>query len=285
MTKTTFDEIYGNIPQHQREQLREFRSSHPTKDHPVDGTTWNYISCGKGESLVLLPGGIRLAETWFKFITALEDRYRIISPTYPSVETMDGILKGIASILESEKIQKAHMVGTSFGGMIAQCFVRKYPDRVKTLILSNTMGPQGISRTLIRLGQIVTSIYPNVLIRMALQRNYLKILSVTDENREFWKAYLKELSLKTTKEDILAQQKCSLDFVACSFTKDDLVNWDGRILILESDDDPAIKPSARENLKALYPSARIHTFHNAGHTPGYSNPGEYISVVTNFLDE
>ena len=285
MIESTFDEIYRNVPQHQRELLKEFRSTHLYREHTVDGVIWKYLSSGKGEPLILLPGGLRFAETWFKLITVLENKYYIVSPTYPSVEAMDDIIKGISGIFESEKIQKAHVVGTSFGGWVAQCFIRKYPEKVKTLILSNTMGPHGISRTQVRFGQILTSVFPNWFISMALERNYLKILSVTDEDREFWKAYLKELSLKTTKDDILAQQKCSLDFTTFSFGNNDLANWNGRILILESDDDPAVKPSFREELKALYPSAHIHTFHNAGHTPGYSNPGEYIFVMTNFLNE
>ncbi len=283
MKSNPFDEIYKNVPREQRELFKKFRSTHPYKELAVDGVLWNYISCGKGEPLVLLPGGLRFAEIWFKLITVLENEYRIISPTYPSVPTMAEHTKGISTILESEKIQKVHLLGTSFGGWLAQCFIRKYPHRVETLILSNTSGPKGISKRLIRFAQIVTSMYPTQLIRIALRRNYFNLLSIVDSEREFWKAYIKELSLRTTKDDIIAQQKCSLDFANYTFSKEDLVNWPGRILILESDDDPGIKAPAREELKALYPEAQIHTFHNAGHTPGYCNPKEYISVVKDFL--
>lgn len=284
MNRDLFDEIYKDVPQDQRERFKKFRSTHTYTELPVNSVVWKYLSCGKGEPLLLLPGGIRSAETWFKLITALENEYRIISPTYPAVPTMKDITTGVFAVAESEQIHRAHILGTSFGGWVAQCFIREYPDTVETLILSNTSGPGGISKRLIRYAQIVTSVSPMWLIRMAFQRNYSTILSVVDQEREFWKAYVKELSLVTTKNDIVSQQKCSLDFENCRFSKDDLVNWSGRILIVESDDDPAFKVPVREALKALYPQAHVHTFCNSGHSPHYDTPSEYIAVVQNFLE-
>lgn len=281
--KKSFDKIYKNVPLDQKEQFRQFRSAHPYKECVTDGITWEYILCGKGEALVLLPGGIRSAETWFKLITVLENEYQIVSPTYPALPTMAEHTKGIAAILESETIEKAHILGTSFGGWVAQCFVRSHPEKVATLILSNTSGPHWISSSLLRIGQASTFLFPQFLIQSAFRRNLFNLLSVSDSDQEFWKAFVKEVSLKMTRNDLTAQQKCGLDFNNYVFTKEDLIDWPGRILILESDDDTAIKYVAREKLKALYPQAQVHTFHKAGHTPGYTNPKEYISVIKNFL--
>lgn len=284
--KKNFDEIYKNVPPPQKEQLKEFRSTHPYNYCEVNGILWQYISCGKGEEpLLLLPGGVRLAETWFKLITALENEYKIISPSYPALPTMAEHTKGINTICASEGVDKVHVLGTSFGGWVAQCFVRQYPDTAKTVVLSNTSGPGAISTTLIRIGGIMTLLTPEWLLQKTFQRNFANLFSIPDQEREFWKAYLKELSLKTTKNDVIMQQKCGSDFNTHTFTKDDLLDWPGNLLIIESDNDPAFSPQVREALKALYPQAQIHTFHNAGHTPGYTNPEEYISVVRKFLNE
>ena len=279
-----FDVIYRKVPSHQKEKLRTFRLTHPSRVTTVDGAEWKYISCGKGEeTVVLLPGGIRSGETWFKLITALENEYKIVSPTYPAVSTMAHLMRGIADIMERECIDQGHILGTSFGGWIAQCFVRSYPQKVKTLILSNTSGSYWLSLNLLRIARVATVVYPSWLFRIAFRRNYFKLLSIPDSEREFWKAYIEELSLNTTREDIISQQECTHDFIRnYVFSKDDLVDWPGRILILESDDDPAFKVDVREELKALYPAAQVHTFYKAGHTPGYTNPEEYISVVKDF---
>ncbi len=284
--KKNFDEIYKNVPPPQKEQLKEFRLTHPYNHCEINGILWQYISCGKGEEpLLLLPGGIRFAETWFKLITALENEYKIISPSYPALPTMAEHTKGVHTICASEGVDNVHVLGTSFGGWVAQCFVRHYPDAAKTVVLSNTSGPGGISTTLVRIGGVVTRMYPEWLLRIAFQRRLESLLSIQDQERKFWKAYLKELSLRTTKNDIIMQQKCGFDFNAYTFSKDDLLDWPGNMLIMESDNDPAFSPSAREALKALYPQAQVHTFHNAGHTPGYTNPEEYTFVLRTFLDE
>ena len=282
MKNNTFTAIYKNVPPEQTEKLRKFRSSHPYRTCVVDNITWEYISCGKGrKTLLLLPGGIRFADAWFKLITALEDKYRIISPTYPALPTMAELTKGIFTILKSEHIDDVHVLGTSFGGWVAQCFVRHYPDAVKTLILSNTSRPDTFSRTLIRISQVFTSIYPERLLQSTFKKRLLDLFSGQD--REFWEAYLEEVSANTKRADIRAQQDCVYDLTTYTFSENDLANWPGRILILESDDDPAFKEPDREALKAIYPQAHVHTFHNAGHTPGYTKPEEYMSVIENFL--
>jgi len=58
-------------------------------------------------------------------------------PNYPY--TMDMFVEDLKSILSYLNIQdKIHLCGVSMGGMIAQNFVLKYPEMVKTLILCAT---------------------------------------------------------------------------------------------------------------------------------------------------
>ncbi|MBU7046183.1 MAG: alpha/beta hydrolase [Theionarchaea archaeon] len=279
-----FDTIYKNVPQDQKEALIRFRSTHPYADLTVSNALWKYISCGKGkETLVLLPGGFRFPEEWFSLITALETEYKIISPLYPALPTMADHVKGIAALLETEKAANVHILGISFGGWLTQCFIRSHPDKVETVILSHTSG-RGPSATQMRLAQILIPLYPHRVFRFGIKKGYSRLLTVPDSNREFWKAYIEEVAFNTTKDYILAQRKCFLDFTEnYTFSKDDLADWPGRILIMESDNDQAFSKSAREALKMLYPSAQIHTFHRAGHMPLWNNPGEYISIVSNFL--
>lgn len=279
----SFDEIYRNIPEPQREELKRFRSTHPSRKCTSNGE-WEYISCGKGDDAVLLlPGGFRFADEWFRLITALENEYRIVSPSYPPLLTMAEHVEGICDILESERIDSAHVVGISFGGWLAQCIVRQHPEKVKTLVLSNTSG-HGFSRIQLIFSLLAVRFYPQRLFQAGIRKGYYSFLSVQDSEREFWKAYMEEISLKTTKDDFLTQRKCFLDFSGnYTFTQKDLVDWPGRLLILESDNDRAFDVGAREELKVLYPRAQVHTFHEAGHMPLVFCPKEYISVIKSFL--
>src|SRR5262249_11063514 len=134
-----FDEIYARVPAEQIERLKEFRSTHEYKHLLVDGAECEYISCGRGEqTLLLLPGGLSVGESAFPLVTAFEKEYRIIAPSYALSLTMTGLCDGIAHILETEGVNRAHVLGGSYGGLVAQYFVRKYPDKARSLILSHT---------------------------------------------------------------------------------------------------------------------------------------------------
>ncbi|MGD2250830.1 MAG: alpha/beta hydrolase [Candidatus Methanofastidiosia archaeon] len=285
--KKDFDTLYKNVPSDQREHFKKFRSTHPYKTVYINDITWEYISCGHGTPLVLLPGGgFRLGETWYPLITALEKNYRIISPTYPAVPTMAQRVEGVFTILQSEKIDKIHILGWSLGGWIAQCFARKHLDTVKSLILSNTSGPQGMSKKHLRIAPYLISAYPRKVLQVGIKKVLLSLFSIPDSEREFWEAFSRDISFKTKKEDTISERKCMLDFLDnYTFTQHDLGSWPGKILILESDNDSVFGKSAKTDLKALYPAAQVHTFYHAGHAPMYGTPTEFISVVETFLSE
>lgn len=130
---------YEGVPQEQIERLLKFRSEHPCKRINVAGVEWEYISCGIGtEILLLLPGGLRVAEATFGFIQMFEDTYRVIAPTYPPLGTMGELVNGIAAVLDEEQVPEAFVLGQSYGGAVAQVLVQRYPSRVKKVVLSGT---------------------------------------------------------------------------------------------------------------------------------------------------
>jgi hypothetical protein len=90
-----------------------------------------------------------------------------------------------------------------------------------------------------------------------------KLIPTNMEEKEFWGAYFHEM-LSNIKKDVLASlNRCMIDFAQnYTFSRDDLANWPGKILILESDNDPFFHPSEKKALKELYPQAQVHTFYN-----------------------
>ena len=139
MRKNIYDKFYKKVPHDQIEKLKRFRSTHPYKQLTVDGTNWDYISCGQGkETLLLLAGGTGFGEGSSMLFAPLEAKYRIVSPTYPAVTTMKELADGIVKILEAEGISRVNIIGQSLGGMLAQVIAHKHPDKVNKLILSHT---------------------------------------------------------------------------------------------------------------------------------------------------
>ncbi len=113
-------------------ELEAFRASHPYQRAEIAGRAWTYIVSGSGaETVLILPGVHGLAEAAFHYITALEGRYRVLTPNYPAeVMTLADMADGLVSLMDHEGIQQAHVLGGSFGALVAQALLQRHGDRV-----------------------------------------------------------------------------------------------------------------------------------------------------------
>lgn len=286
MDDKAFDRFYRNVPHEQKDLLAQFRLTHSYKTLIIGGMRWKYISCGEGQrTLFMIPGSWHVADIWFLNIMTFQSDYHVVSLTYPGVTTMDQLVEGVSGICKSEGISEADVIGHSFGGMIAQCFARKYPEKVSNLVLSNTDFPHAPKerKRKIRLSHLL----PERLFLITLKRMYVKLIEpLNPKEQKFWHAFFDELySSRITKREFMGFLKCAYDFHKnYSFSAGDLREWTGSLLLLESDDDQYFTQPQREALKALYPHAQVYTFHNGGHTPSISRRNEYDNVLKVFLE-
>jgi deazaflavin-dependent oxidoreductase (nitroreductase family) len=272
------------------EELREFRAAHPLERATVNGVGWSYVASGAGEeALLLLAGGAMVGEAGFTRIPAFEDRYRVIAPDYPEVSTAAELLDGLAGVLDAEGVRAAHVLGPSYGGLVAQCFVRCHPERVRTLVLANTLVPP---RSLLWLSKDFVALLPLVPVGLlralrerTLARAFSGVPSVPQVDQVFWRDYQHGLVSRLSKAELLSMYRVGIDLIeSFRFAPDDLASWPGRVLILESDED-ILTPEQRAELRRCYPQAVAHTFRGAGHTPWMSHKKEYLSAINEFLDE
>jgi lipase len=235
---------------------------------------------------------LSVGESVFPLITAFEHEHRIIAPSYPLSLTMTGLCEGIARILEAESVNEAHVFGGSYGGLVAQYFVRQYPMKVRSLILSHTFI---LDRKYKKAFWIAGKLFPALpqslfvpLLRLRLERMlFAKLRAVNHPETEFWRAYLNEAIASGLLKDVyIHQNMCLLDLTRQPmFAGDDLKRWPGKILIIESEDDPAISARDRAALKTTYPQAQVHTFADAGHASSIVRREEVISIITTFLHD
>ena len=284
------DDSTRGIAAERWEELRKFRATHQPKHVTVKGVSWDYIAGGEGgEGLLLLPGGAMVGEAGFTRIPAFEDRYRVIAPDYPYVSTAALLLDGLAGVLGAEEMRVTHVLGPSYGGLVAQCFVRRHPEWVRSLILTNTLvPPQRLlwpARIFLTLLPLVPVGWVRALRERTLARAFSGVRGVPPEDQTFWRDYQHGLVSRLSKEDLRNMGRLGIDLVeSYRFAPDELASWAGRVLILESDED-IVTPEQRAELRWRYPQASVHTFHSAGHTPWMSHKEEYLSVINEFLDE
>jgi pimeloyl-ACP methyl ester carboxylesterase len=223
----------------QRWQLAKFRAGHPLRRLDVGGVAWEYIAAGAGsEALLILPGGSVPAEGGFELIPDLQDAYRVIAPTFPALGRIDDVLGGLAALLDAEGIATVHVFGGSFGGLVAQCFVRGYSERVRSLILANTALPPEVPGWGANILRRLVCLAPARALRARREWGIARMLSGPRGERTFWRMYLRERLAHWTADQLRNRYLLTLDLSQrFAFTPEELADWPGNVLILESDHD------------------------------------------------
>ena len=140
---------YGYMPPEDRTQtpayLRQIEAQH--LDHYLDAGNFrlHYLHEGKGEPVVLLPGGGAWIYDFRDIITALAPHYSVYAidppgdgyttplaqnPDYTRIYTLDSIDQSLLAFMNALHIPKAAFIGNSWGGGYALYFTEKHPRRV-----------------------------------------------------------------------------------------------------------------------------------------------------------
>ena len=113
----------------------------------VNGIKICYQIHGKGEPLILLHGFVMYKEYFIGQVTPLSEHFKIItidnrgcgSSDHPSKPyEIEDMADDVKDLMDQLEIESAHVGGHSLGGMIAQQFAIKYPERLNKLILLGT---------------------------------------------------------------------------------------------------------------------------------------------------
>lgn len=269
-------------------RLESYRRTHPYKVIQIEGRQWRHVVGGQGErTLLLFPGGTLIPDTYFMLLEDLERSSRVIVPAYAAVPTMAELVTGATAILDAEVVKRVDVMGSSFGGSVAQCFVRAHPERVDRLVLAVTGVRHFVSSaTLLYLFTQLMKVLPASAVRFMMWRLWSTLVTTSPKEQAFWRGLLREILTKQlSKANLVSVTEEIYDFSAhYHFSSRDLASWPGKILILESDQDKAYSPAIRAETRAVYPQAHVHPFHDAGHTAIMTDTGEFISAIREFLD-
>jgi len=112
-----------------------------------DGVKIYWEEQGEGDPLLLIMGLGYTLEMWYRIAPVLAEHYRVITfdnrgvgrtdvpeGPYP-IPTMAG---DAMAVLDAAGIDRAHVLGASLGGLVAQEVALLYPERVRALILACT---------------------------------------------------------------------------------------------------------------------------------------------------
>lgn len=260
----------------------------------IRGVEWKYATDGaRGRQCVLMfHGAVGGGEGVRWLADALEDEYYAIRPTIAPVNTLAEVCDAASAILDREHVGRAVVFGGSFGGMVAQAFLKRHRSQVEHLILLSTGAPDPSLAARNDMALKLTKWLPFWLTRALMKAElsrHLKVPEAADAEaaeriRNVTSRLDQYFDHELTKEIFLSRVRLSIDFCRNEvYAPDDYEDWPGRVLIVESDDDKMIGDEARRRLRATYPRALVCGFEGAGHMIPLLRGDELVGVMRAFV--
>lgn len=252
----------------------------------VNGINICYKIVGEGDPLVMIMGLGSNQNNWRFQIPSFKKFYRIITfdnrgagnsdkPKGPySIRQMADDTIGLMDHLG---IMKAHVLGTSLGGMIAQEIAINYPERVLKLVLGCTFACQdedngGTPQWDKSMDEFINNhkipsvkLACNTLLYRILGLFLLRMLYGSMEDKD--------------RAGFIAQNEASQKH----YTKDRLSLIIAPTLIIVGTGDKAILPGSSDTMAKLIPNAKIAKIQNGSHLLMIEHRGRFNKEVLDFL--
>ena len=185
------------------------------------------------------------------------------------------------ALLNHLGVRTAHLVGLSMGGMIAQEFYGRFPDRVATLTLADTSRGFGVASETDRQEFLARRLEPLQagLTPADLAPAMIDVLTGSKASEKARQRLLDSLSAIRTEPYIQALKAT----VATDF-RTILPTIDVPTLVIVGTEDKVLPPSESRALAASIRGAELTLIEHAGHLSNIEEPEQFNALVGEFLD-
>lgn len=262
-----------------------------------------YEEHGTGDPLLLIMGLAADSQAWMFQIPDFAKQYRVIAfdnrgvgrsskPAGPY--TIHEMADDTVGLLDALKIEKAHVVGVSMGGMIAQELVLRNPERVRALVLACTYpepdadiertrtftveqfggsvdASGGIHVDLKALNPMMflQQLLPNVFNQSFIEKELPKLMQV----------FSGALQYGFSMEAILGQVGAVMTHKAT----DRLHRIESPTLVITGDADRLVPPASSDILAREIPNAKLVKIPGGSHGFNFETPQLFNDAVLDFL--
>ncbi|MFN8465183.1 MAG: alpha/beta hydrolase [Caldilineaceae bacterium] len=267
-------------------QLAAVRAVCPLQHVEAAGYLWPYLEAGSShEVLLLLPGAMGTADTSFQYILAFQEQYRVLSLDYPgAIVALPPLIEGLAAALDALGVARAHVVGGSYSGLVSQFLAAAHPERVASLLLSNTGAPDPAYVARWRLAATMAAPLSERLAHAAMRATIRLFLPGSSPAQRFWREYFAAAIPHLRKQAMVARLHLTAEMNTAGR---DLARrpYRGPVLIVDAGEDALVPTRQRLGLRALYPQAHCMALDSKGHVASLDEAEEYIGIYGEFLCE
>jgi len=259
----------------------------------ANGIKTNYLEAGSGPDVVLIHGsgpGVTAYANWRLVIPELATKFHVVAPDMVgfgfserpadveySVQTWADQTVGLMDTLG---LQKASLVGNSFGGAIALRIAAQHPERVDKLVLMGSMGVDfPISEGLERVWGYEPSF-----------ENMRKVLDVFAYDRKLVPDELAEVRYRASMQPGFQESFAAMfpsprqRWVDAMRTDDEEIRkLTHRTLIIHGREDQVIPLETSLHLMQLIENGDLHVFSHCGHWVQIERSTEFNRIVGDFI--
>jgi 2-hydroxymuconate-semialdehyde hydrolase len=261
----------------------------------ANGIQTNYHEHGQGEPVLLIHGsgpGVTGWANWRLTIPALAENFRVIAPDIVGFGyterpadvqyNMETWVNHIFGFMDALGIEKAHIVGNSFGGGLALAMAIRAPQRVGRLVLMGSAGlPFTLTEGLDRVWGYTPSIdnMRGLLDLFAFDRN-----RVTDDlARMRYEASVRPGIQEAFAQMFPAPRQNGVNNLASDAAA--IKALPHTTLIVHGREDKVIPLASSYELFSLIQKAQIHVFGQCGHWTQIEHAARFNKLINDFFIE
>ncbi|HET7045356.1 MAG TPA: alpha/beta hydrolase [Gaiellaceae bacterium] len=241
---------------------------------------------GSGTPLLLVMGLGYGRWGWEPLVGPLAERHRVVwydnrgigeSDVPAGPYTVAELATDAVQVLDERGIERAHVAGTSLGGMVALELALSHADRVEKLaLLCTTAGGESVfpmPEVTQRLFAEAPGLEPDVALRRFVENAVSARGALVDD------LYAKRLANPPDPAGWQGQAAAGATFDASAR----IGAIDRETVVLTGDEDNVIDPRNSELLAGRIPGARLRVFPGTGHLFFWERPAEVAAALTEFL--
>lgn len=259
---------------------------------PIGRYRLNYLDVGQGVPVVLIHGLAGDYKAWLPQIAALKDHFRVIafdsrgagkSTQVDEPVTTSDLAADTLHLMDYLSIAKAHVVGRSMGGAIAQHMALKAPDRIISLTLCASFA---------QLDPLGRRVLMNMREALEWRMNWTDHARHSVQNfvsADFFNMYPDRI--EAIERLIGGETRLPACYIrqneACQShnTLADLHRIKQPTLIMAGDRDPICSMMATKMLSDGLPNARTEIFQNASHFFLIEQSEKFMKILSDWLKQ
>src|SRR2546428_11780460 len=267
----------------------------------VDGVRIHFQEAGdeSAPSVILIHGFISSNLIWSDVLLPLAGAgFRVIAPDLPGCGysdkpgdgeyTIESQACAVLGLMDRLEIEKATIVGASYGGAVAASMALDYPERVERLVLVGTVSNDEPKKKLLLrvsrlsvVGDIVTPLFlgSRWILRKRIEEMYRRIGKPVDEHKLAARHHLLATS-NVHRAMIRTARRWSANRIqreASLIRRSTMLVW--------GDQDDHIPLTDAFQLREAIPNAKLVVFRNCGHLPPAEYPEQFVEVVSDFCEK